>query len=214
MRTHDPAHQDNGRVSGPSRNTNDSRRRIFRPESKSRIIEQIARCEQTKNRQVTLRKDLQIHDNRNKHIVTTCREINDIHWIPAGNVEREVPLRVVMDFKDGKLITAASIMCENADGVTSGFIMRDSSETASVGVHTCNSRYSMATETRCTTTPWLYTSSRLSYSSYATDSRDPRVVPAEGGNQPTRQEGWPAEADEQESRRSVKWWEREVKVCL
>jgi len=100
-------------------------------EGNRQIIQCIAECEQASGKEVSLIRDLQVFDHR------TRKDIANITL--AASIQRKsdqsIPLRVVLDFRNNRMITAASILTDSYDNENNANAGKDSpTETASIGV--------------------------------------------------------------------------------
>lgn len=94
-------------------------------------MEKIARCEQSTGKHASLIRDLQVCDHRNGQKIASLTITTAIN---CSN-DQETLLRAVLDFKNGKMTTAASILPFCSDGTTNETPNRDSpTETASIGI--------------------------------------------------------------------------------
>lgn len=86
------------------------------------IIERIAECEQATGREVSLIRDLKVYDHRTKE------KLADITL--AASIQRkkdqQIPLRVVLDFRDNKIITAASVLADDGNNEDANLEVRSS----------------------------------------------------------------------------------------
>jgi len=92
----------------------------------SQIIEEIARCEQLTGRQTSMIRDLQVCDHRTGKEIAKLTIAAAVQW----SNDKETPLRAVMDFKNGQMLTAASIIVSDDTTVT----RNSPTETESIGV--------------------------------------------------------------------------------